>query len=144
MPRVHKSALVRHSAAQMFGLVKDVGRYPQFLPWCHSTRVIRESEREICAELVVARLGIRQSFSTCNQFEPDRWMGIELRDGPFRKLRGDWRFLALRADACKVELEMEFEFSGAIIDKAFGGVFNHIANALVDAFCKRADEVYRG
>jgi len=141
---VRKSALVRHSAAEMFALVKDVLHYPQFLPWCHTTRVLRESEREVCAELVVARLGIHQAFSTCNQYEPDRWMTLELHTGPFRKLRGEWRFLPLRDDACKVSLELEFEFSGTLIDKAFGGVFHHVANSLVDAFCKRADEVYRG
>ena len=128
----------------MFELVKGVKDYPQFLPWCHSTRLLKETEREICAELVVARMGIRQAFSTCNQFRENEWMGLELRDGPFKKLRGDWKFIPLRKNACKVELELEFEFSGMLIDKAFGSVFGHMANTLVDAFCKRADEVYRG
>jgi len=141
---VRKSALVRHSAAEMFALVKEVRDYPRFLPWCHTTRVLRESEREVCAELVVARLGIHQAFSTCNRYEPDQWITLELQTGPFRKLRGEWRFLPLREDACKVSLELEFEFSGALIDRAFGGVFHHVANSLVDAFCKRADEVYGG
>jgi ribosome-associated toxin RatA of RatAB toxin-antitoxin module len=141
---VKKSALVYHSTAQMFELVKDVEAYPQFLPWCHSARVLREDEAQVCAEIVVSRLGIRQTFSTCNRYEENRWMRLELRDGPFRKLHGEWRFKALREDACKVELEMDFEFSGALIDKAFGSVFHHAANTLVDAFCKRADEVYGG
>lgn len=144
MPVVRKSALVRYSVGEMFALVKDVRRYPQFLPWCNATRVLRESEREICAEIVIARLGIHQTFSTCNRYEPDRWMSLELQSGPFRTLRGEWHFLALREDACKVALELEFEFAGTLIDKAFGSVFNHVANSLVDAFCKRADEVYRG
>ena len=139
-----KSALVHYSAAQMFELVEDVRAYPRFLPWCHDARLLRATEREICAEIVVARLGVRQTFSTCNHFERNKWMTLELRDGPFKQLRGKWRFLPLRDDACKVELELEFEFSGAMIDKAFGSVFNHVANTLVDAFCKRADEVYRG
>jgi ribosome-associated toxin RatA of RatAB toxin-antitoxin module len=69
-------------------------------------------------------------------------MELELQDGPFKYLRGSWRFLPLRPDACKVSLDMEFEFSGALIDKAFGAVFNQIANTMVDAFCKRGDEVY--
>ena len=144
MPVVRKSALVHHSVAEMFDLVKGVEDYPQFLPWCHSTRVLKETEQEICAELVVARMGIRQAFSTCNQFRKNEWMGLELHDGPFKKLRGDWHFIPLRDDACKVELDLEFEFTGMLINKAFGSVFGHVANTLVDAFCKRADQVYRG
>jgi ribosome-associated toxin RatA of RatAB toxin-antitoxin module len=144
MPVVKKSALVHYSAAQMFALVEDVNAYPRFLPWCHSARVFKDGEREVCAEIVVARLGIRQAFSTCNRFERNKWMTLELREGPFKRLHGKWKFLPLRDDASKVELELEFEFSGSMINKAFGSVFNHVANTLVDAFCKRAQEVYGG
>jgi ribosome-associated toxin RatA of RatAB toxin-antitoxin module len=144
METVRKSALVLHSAEQMFALVKDVEAYPQFLPWCHSSRLLKDVDREICAQIVVSRLGIRQAFSTCNKYEEHKWMTLELKDGPFRHLSGKWSFLPLRNDACKVELEMDFEFAGALISKAFGSVFNHAAATLVDAFCKRADEVYGG
>ncbi len=128
----------------MFDLVADVEAYPRFLPWCHRAWVVSSSEDQICGRIEVARLGIRQTFTTCNRFERPSRMDIELVDGPFRKLTGGWRFVPLRADACKVELELEFEFSGRLIDRAFGAVFHQIANSLVDAFCKRADEVYRG
>ena len=142
MAIVKKSALVPYSASQMFNLVYDVAAYPQFLPWCHSARVISETPDKICGQIEVQRMGIHQTFSTCNRFERDRLMYIDLLDGPFRKLVGAWRFTPLREDASKVELELEFEFSGRLIDKAFGGVFNQIANTLVDAFCKRAEEVH--
>ncbi|WP_295404845.1 type II toxin-antitoxin system RatA family toxin [uncultured Thiocystis sp.] len=142
MAIVRKSALVSHSASQMFDLVYDVGSYPKFLPWCQSTQVISESEDRICGRIEVARMGIHQTFSTCNRFDRDRRMDIDLLDGPFRKLVGGWNFIPLREDASKVELELDFEFSGRLIDKAFGAVFSQIANSLVDAFCKRADEVY--
>jgi ribosome-associated toxin RatA of RatAB toxin-antitoxin module len=141
---VSKSALVPYSAGHMFQLVYDVAAYPQFLPWCHRAEVISETEDQVCGRIEVARLGIRQTFSTCNRYERDRWMGIALLDGPFRRLHGGWRFTSLRDDACKVELELEFEFSGPLIDRAFGPVFHQIANTLVDAFCKRAREVYGG
>jgi ribosome-associated toxin RatA of RatAB toxin-antitoxin module len=134
--------LVAHSAKCMFDLVYDVGSYPKFLPWCARTTVISETAEQICGRIEVSRLGIHQTFSTCNRFERDRRMDISLLDGPFRKLHGGWRFTPLREDACKVELELEFEFSGRLIDKAFGAVFNQIANTLVDAFCKRADDLY--
>ncbi|PQJ97414.1 type II toxin-antitoxin system RatA family toxin [Chromatium okenii] len=142
MAIVKKSALVPYSASQMFNLVYDVSSYPRFLPWCHSSRVLSETDEQICGLIEISRLGIHQSFSTCNRYERDRRMSIDLLDGPFRKLVGAWHFTELRANASKVELELDFEFSGRLIDKAFGTVFNQIANSLVDAFCKRADEVY--
>jgi ribosome-associated toxin RatA of RatAB toxin-antitoxin module len=127
----------------MYRLVCDFESYPQFLPWCSDSRLISRSDQEICGELEVSRVGIRQRFSTCNSLVKDQRMDIRLREGPFRKLQGGWRFTPLREDACKVELVLDFEFSGRLINAAFGQVFNHIANTLVDAFCKRADEVYR-
>jgi ribosome-associated toxin RatA of RatAB toxin-antitoxin module len=141
---VRKSALVAYSAGQMFDLVYDVTAYPQFLPWCHRAQVISETAEQICGRIEIARLGIHQTFSTCNRYDRNRRMDIALLDGPFRKLHGAWRFTPLREDACKVELDLDFEFSGPLIDRAFGPVFSQIANTLVDAFCKRASEVYRG
>jgi ribosome-associated toxin RatA of RatAB toxin-antitoxin module len=126
----------------MYELVCDFESYPEFLPWCSDSRLISRSSERICGELEVSRVGIRQRFSTCNLLQENESMHIELRDGPFRKLEGGWRFHALRSDACKVELELDFEFAGRLIDAAFGRVFNQIANSLVDAFCKRADELY--
>lgn len=142
MPTIRKSALVRHSAQQMFDLVSGVEDYPKFLPWCSSTELLSKTDEEICGRIEISRLGVRQRFSTCNQIDPPHRMTIDLKDGPFRKLTGAWTFKTLREDACKVELVLDFEFSGRVIDKAFGGVFGQVANSLVDAFCKRADEVY--
>ena len=143
MPVVHKSALVHHSTRQMFELINDVETYPEFLPWCRSTRLLSRQDTELCGELEVARIGISQRFSTCNRLYPFERIDISLKEGPFKNLYGSWRFTELREDACKVELELVFEFSGHLINTAFGRVFSQIANSLVDAFCKRADEVYR-
>jgi ribosome-associated toxin RatA of RatAB toxin-antitoxin module len=144
MPLVSKSALVHHSAQQMYELVCDFESYPEFLPWCSDSRLITRTDTEICGELEVSRVGIKQRFSTCNRLFVNERMDIVLRDGPFKKLEGGWRFHALQENASKVELLLEFEFAGKLIDAAFGRVFNQIANSLVDAFCKRADEIYRG
>ncbi|RDH84326.1 MAG: ubiquinone-binding protein [endosymbiont of Escarpia spicata] len=143
MPVVSKSALVHHSAEEMYRLVCDFESYPEFLPWCSASRLISRTEDQICGELEVSRLGIRQRFSTCNALVVNERMDIQLRDGPFKKLQGGWRFTPLKTDASKVELVLDFEFSGKLIDAAFGKVFNHIATTLVESFCKRADEVYR-
>ena len=143
MPVVSKSALIHHSAAEMFALVSDFESYPEFLPWCSDSRVISNSESVICGELEVSRIGITQRFSTCNTLEKNQRMEIVLKEGPFRKLEGEWVFTPLREDASKVELLLEFEFASKLIETAFGRVFDHIANTLVEAFCKRADEIYR-
>lgn len=142
MAVVKKSALVMYSARQMFDLVNDVESYPEFLPWCSSTTLLSRTDDKVCAELEVARLGVSQKFSTCNRMVSGESMNIELVEGPFKHLKGDWVFKALREDACKVELELDFDLSGKIINAAFGTVFHQVANTLVDAFCKRAEEVY--
>jgi ribosome-associated toxin RatA of RatAB toxin-antitoxin module len=144
VPVVVKSALVGYSATQMFDLVADMSSYPKFLPWCVRAEIVSREEHEFCGRMEVARAGIHQTFTTCNRFVPGERMELQLADGPFRKLTGAWTFRTLREDACKVELQLDFEFSGRLIDKAFGKVFHQIANTLVDAFCKRAEQVYGG
>ena len=128
----------------MFDLVADVERYKEFLPWCSNSALVSHNDRELCGMIEVSRLGIRQAFTTCNTLEPPGRMGITLREGPFRHLHGEWQFVALRDDACKVMLTMEFEFAGKLIDMAFGKVFHQVANSLVESFVSRAKEVYGG
>jgi len=126
----------------MFDLVADVERYREFLPWCSDSALISRNENELCGRIEVSRLGITQAFSTCNELDPPHRMGITLHEGPFRKLHGEWQFVGLRDDACKVVLVLEFEFSGRLIDAAFGKVFHQVANSLVESFVQRAREVY--
>ena len=144
LPVVNKSAIVPYNTEQMFELVSDVLSYPEFLPWCSATRLLSRDENELCGELEVSRIGVRQKFSTINRLYPFERIDLSLREGPFKKLHGGWRFTPLGEAACKVELTLEFEFSGRLINAAFGKVFSHIANTMVGAFCKRANEVYRG
>ena len=143
MARVEKSALVPFSAERMFDLVKDVNAYQDFLPWCSGSEVLLEEPNRICGRLDIERVGIRQSFTTCNRFEAPRRMDIQLEEGPFKSLHGHWEFIELREDACKVELTLDFEFAGSLINAAFGKVFQQIANTMVDSFVQRAREVYR-
>ena len=128
----------------MFDLVAAVEDYKNFLPWCSDSRLVSRGDGELCGWIEVSRLGITQSFTTCNQLDPPGRMGIALQEGPFRKLHGEWNFVPLREDACKVQLVLEFEFSGRLIDAAFGRVFHQVANSLVESFVKRAREVYGG
>lgn len=140
--QIEKTALVMHSAERMFQLVNDVTRYPDFLPWCAGAEIHEQSEAEIMASLDVAKGGVRHRLTTRNQLTAPETIDMTLVDGPFRDLCGHWRFQALDVNACKVILRLEFEFSGSLARMTFGTVFSQAANTMVDAFCRRADEVY--
>ncbi|HID44536.1 MAG TPA: type II toxin-antitoxin system RatA family toxin [Chromatiaceae bacterium] len=144
MAIVKKTALVPVPAEALFEIVNDVGSYPEFLPWCKDASLLSRNEEELCGEIVVSKAGVTKAFSTCNRLFPHHRIEINLKEGPFRKLHGAWEFVELRVDACKVALTLEFEFSSGLMDKAFGIVFAQIANSLVDAFCKRANELAAG
>lgn len=141
--KVVRSALVRFSAAQMFGLVDDIERYPEFLPWCSGTAVTRRDADTTCATIKVSYRGIRQSFSTQNTKQYPHHMTMKLVEGPFRMLDGEWRFTTLDAGACKIDFFLQYEFSGVLLEKLAGPVFGYIAGTMVDAFLKRAEQLYR-
>lgn len=142
MPTVHKSALVPYSPAEMYALVNAIEAYPDFLPWCRSTTVLSRDEDEIRATIDLAKGGVSKSFTTCNRLAPNKMIEIRLVEGPFKHLEGFWRFQALGEAGCKVSLDMDFEFAGRLLQMVVGPVFSQIANSLVDAFCRRAVEIY--
>lgn len=142
MTQVNRSALVLHTAQEMFDLIKDVRRYPQFLPWCAGTEVIRETEDTLEATLHLAKGGLKYSFTTRNRLDRPGRMELALVKGPFKSLTGVWTFTPLSDEASKVELNMHFEFSGKLTGMAMSKVFNSVATTLVDAFVSRADEIY--
>lgn len=142
MASVSRSALVPYSADQMFSLVADVNAYHEFLPWCGDSRVLKEEGNTIEGCILISKAGFEKSFTTRNHMQPGEMVEIQLVEGPFRHLEGFWRFHALRDDACKVTLDLEFEFSNKVLTVAFGKVFTQIANSLVDSFVQRAKQVY--
>ncbi|BEI22316.1 ubiquinone-binding protein [Vibrio fluvialis] len=142
MKQVSRSALVSFSAEQMFHLVNDVARYPEFLPGCSGSRVIEASSEKMVASVDVSKAGISKTFTTSNELNHGESIIMNLVDGPFRTLRGGWYFTPLDEQACKVELKLEFEFSSKMIEMAFGKVFNELTSNMVNAFTKRAKQVY--
>lgn len=142
--QIDKTALVMHPAHRMFHLVNDVARYPEFLPWCADTEIHEETGDQIVASMDIAKGGIRHRLTTRNQLLLPDTIEMNLVDGPFRNLSGRWHFKSLDDNACKVILTLDFEFSGSLARMTFGPVFNQAANTMVDAFCRRADELYRG
>ena len=143
MSHINRSALVHYSPAEMYQLVNDVVEYPKFLPWCRSSQVKSETATEMVASVEIAKGVLNKTFTTRNKLRKDVRIDLELVDGPFKRLSGHWQFDALKtADACKVNLDLEFEFDSAMMSIAAKPIFTQIANSLVDAFCKRAVDVY--
>ena len=143
MTLISRNALVPYSVEEMYQLVDDIESYAEFLPWCKSTDVMSRDENEVTASIEIARGALNKSFTTLNRMQRNKIIEMRLVKGPFKHLEGFWRFDALKdASASKISLDLDFEFESKIVAFAAGSVFNQIANSMVDAFCKRAVEVY--
>ena len=142
MAEVVKTVLVPYSPQQMFDLVDAVERYPEFLPWCGATQLLHRDADITRATLTIAFKGVKQSFTTENPKTIPTAMDIRLVEGPFRRLDGGWRFTDLGGRGCRVEFRLRYELASRVLDKLIGPVFGHIANTLVDAFIRRAEQVY--
>ena len=139
---VLKSVLVPYSQTEMYELVDRVEDYPSFLPWCGGTELHQRDEVVTEATIHIDYLHVRQHFTTANTKRYPEQMNIRLKSGPFRRLEGYWRFVALEETACKVEFLLHYEFSSRVLEKALGPVFGYVANNLVEAFVQRAERVY--
>lgn len=142
MPQVNRSALVMFSARQMYDLVNDVAAYPQFLPGCVGSRIVSDENNVMIASVDVSKAGIKKTFTTRNTLTENERVDMALVDGPFKLLSGGWSFLALDDNACKVNLDLEFEFDNKLAEFAFGKVFKELAGNMVTAFSERAKVVY--
>ena len=141
MKEIRRSAIVEHSAGEMYALVDDIASYPRFLPWCTDVKVEPVGERKR-ATLTAAMGGIRQSFTTENENRPGEAMTMHLVEGPFRHFDAAWRFKPLGDAACEIEFTLRYDFSSRAVATLLGPLFNHIADTMVDAFTRRADELY--
>jgi len=145
MKTVHKSVLIWYSPEEMYALVTDVDQYPQFLPWCDHAKVLSQVQDVMEAEIGILFSGVRQSFVTRNRHVPGARVDMALVKGPFSQLHGQWNFYTLgdgSQRACKVELLLNYGFDNVALAKVVGPVFDKIAGNLVDAFVKRAQQVY--
>ena len=143
MPLISRQALVLYSPAEMYALVNDIESYADFLPWCRSATILNKSDDMIEASVEIAKGSLNKSFATRNRLQKDKMIEMQLLEGPFKHLQGFWRFTPLKDEsACKVSLDLEFEFDSKLVALAVGPVFNKIANTLVDSFSKRAVDVY--
>ena len=142
MATIDRSALLPHSAEQLFDLVADIERYPQFLNGCVDARILEQDGAVVTARLGLSRAGISHSFVTRNTMRPHECIELQLVDGPFERFEGHWTFKALAPDACKVALTLEFRLRSGLMNAAAGRLFDKVALDLVDAVVKRAGSVY--
>jgi ribosome-associated toxin RatA of RatAB toxin-antitoxin module len=141
--KIERSALVSHSALDMYGLVADVNAYSQFLSWCTASEVHTQGSDLQKASLTVMVAGIKQQFTTINTLYAGERVELQLLEGPFRNLQGEWSFFQLGQDGCKISLELEFEMTAGPMAVLFGSGFGKVANRLLDDFCKRAEQVFQ-
>jgi ribosome-associated toxin RatA of RatAB toxin-antitoxin module len=142
LTKINKKAHVDYSANQMYSLVNDIESYPEFLPWCAETSILESHKNGITASVSIALGKIKQTFTTANTMQPDDSIIMRLVTGPFKELYGHWQFIEDEKNGCLVMLEMEFEFKNKIVKHALGAAFKKITDSLVDAFIKRARDVY--
>jgi ribosome-associated toxin RatA of RatAB toxin-antitoxin module len=145
MKTVQKSVLIWYTAQEMFDLVVDVDHYSEFLPWCDQARVVERFENGMVAEIGIAFAGIHQKFTTRNTHVPGKEVHVKLVNGPFSNLDGHWTFTPVGEAgerACRIDLELQYDFQNMALAALVGPVFDKIAGTMVDAFVKRAEQVY--
>jgi ribosome-associated toxin RatA of RatAB toxin-antitoxin module len=138
MHSVERSVLVPHSSSQMFDLVADVEKYPQFMPWCGGATVSARDAQGMQASITISLAGIKQTFTTRNIHQYPNSIVLQLVDGPFSELTGKWEFISLSEDACKVLFALNYEFSNRALETLVGPIFNRIATSFIDSFTQRA------
>jgi ribosome-associated toxin RatA of RatAB toxin-antitoxin module len=142
MSEVRKSALVGYSAERIFDLMEGAEHYPAFLPWCAAVTILERDEQVVSARITIAYHGVHFHFVTRNLKRRPEFMVIHLESGPFRHFEGEWHLASLAADACRIDLALRYEFHSPVLAKLAGPILDRMANAAVDAFIKRAEQVY--
>ena len=147
MKHVCRSVLLWYSPHEMYTLVTGIEAYPQFLPWCERAEVLEADAEGVTARLHLAYMGVRHAFTTRNLHASDRSVTVSLVDGPFSVLDGSWLFHPLgrpgtEEQACKIEFDLRYSFASTALERVVSPVFDRVANTFVDAFVRRAEEVY--
>lgn len=136
-----RSALVTRPPALLYQLVEEVERYPEFVPGCTSAQVLERADGQMLARLAVRRGPLRTEFTTRNQLDPGRGVHMQLVEGPFRVLEGQWSFTPIASNGCRIQLSLRFQFSNALKSALFDALFEETAASLVRAFVARAQSL---
>ena len=142
MPGIRETRRLPYSCEQMFDLVADVANYPKFLPWVVATRVRSDSETEMTADMLVGFKAIREKFtSRVVKSRPDH-IEVFYVDGPLKDLDNNWYFKCLPDGGCEIDFCVDFSFRNAVFEALAGQYFDRAFRKMVEAFEKRADELY--
>jgi coenzyme Q-binding protein COQ10 len=141
MPTHAERQYLPYPPDQLFGLVADVGKYPEFLPWCAGARIRKRTADELVADLTIGFGPFRESFTSRVTLEPPSHITVRYERGPFRYLNNHWVFLP-HERGTEVDFFVDFEFRSRILQAAVGVVFNEAVRRMVGAFHKRAREIY--
>jgi coenzyme Q-binding protein COQ10 len=148
MPQFSTARRVRHSAGQMFDLVADVERYPEFVPLCKSLKVRSRTAagpgtEVIVADMTVAYKLIRETFTSRVTLDgPNMEILVEYLEGPFRKLKNRWSFRVVNQDSCEVDFFIAYEFRSRTLGLLMGAMFDAAFRRFAAAFERRADQLY--
>jgi coenzyme Q-binding protein COQ10 len=141
MPTHAEKRILRYTQDQLFDLVADVQRYPEFLPWCVGARVLTRSETELTADLTIGFRMFRESFRSRVVLERPGLVRVTYENGPFRYLNNTWRFTPV-AGGTEVDFFVDFEFRSSLLQAVIGVVFNEAVRVMVRAFERRAMALY--
>ncbi len=139
--RVKRSVLLPFSATGVFGLVADIERYPEFLPWCTGSELLQQAEGEVVACMEVCFRGVKERLVTRNSLTAGSGIAIDLVEGPFRFFQGGWTFTPVGAEGCRTDLEVAYEFDSRMLGLAVVPFVSGLADDIVDAFAARAKRV---
>jgi ribosome-associated toxin RatA of RatAB toxin-antitoxin module len=140
---IRKSVLLPHLAHEMFDLIEAAENYPQFLPWCTKATLLERTDEWVAARLEFSYLKVRFGFQTRNPKRRPEWLELRLVEGPFRNFRGEWRLAPLGDMGCKVSFMIAFDIADGLLDAIARPAANKVAQAMVDAFVKRARSTLR-
>ena len=138
MSSFHKQVTVRYTADQMYELVNDINTYSTFIPLCVSSKVHEEQDHKLRATIKIAKGKIGFQFTTVNTMEKGRSIIMNLENGPFKALKGVWRFTPSGTHDCIITLHFDFDFSNKLLGVALGGLFKQLCDSMVESFRKQA------
>ena len=141
MPTHAEQRLIAYTPDQLFDLVADVEKYPQFLPWCVKASIRTQTEQELVADLTIGFGPFRETFTSRVTLERPSRIRVRYEKGPFRYLNNVWTFTP-DPRGCLVDFFVDFEFRSRLLQNAMGVVFNEGVRLMVSAFIKRARDIY--
>ena len=142
MPGIRETRRMPYSAEQMFDLVADVGKYPEFLPWVIATRVRSQTTDELVADMLVGFKALREKFTSRVELSRPGRLEVHYVDGPMKDLDNLWQFHPLENGGCELEFSVDFTFRNKMFEMLAGQYFDRAFRKMVAAFEARANELY--